>query len=71
MVAPYFGGLLIGQSDFGHPAGAVSCRYNRLGLPRFGLPPKICLVAPIAASARRVFSAGVQGCNGVVADNWK
>jgi len=48
LVAPHLSGLLAMQSDFGHPAGVVVGDY------RFGLFPKIWLVARVTQSACEV-----------------
>jgi len=60
MLAPHFSVFFRGQSDWGHPAGDVSwqCLGNILAMSwrrdRFGLFPKIWLVARSAVCTRRV-----------------
>jgi hypothetical protein len=48
----------------------LPCRQNRLGLPRFGLFPKIWLVA-FAAELHRLCNLSCNLCDGVFADIWK
>jgi hypothetical protein len=52
MVAPHLSAFFCEQSDLGHPA--VLSLGNVLVRDRFGLPPKIWLVARSAAVARGV-----------------
>jgi hypothetical protein len=55
ILAPYLSTFLSWQSDLGHPAGDV------LATMRFGILPKIWLVARIAARTQRA-AAVLRGC---------
>jgi hypothetical protein len=55
MLAPYLSGLLASQSDLGHPV--VSWRHDR-----FGIFPKICVVARLAAAIAALWLASTLAC---------
>ena len=67
MVAPYFCGLLIGQSDFGHPAGAVLPMLTTQSLRTF--PQNLACGARRRICMPRLWRA-CKGCVGVFADIW-